>query len=474
MAKLKPHPSPRSGFLAQRGAAGTTFGIRLATPTRSPAKTPTSPCVTRNFSNSILKILGAKNRIRKSSHDAGNQTSRGKGATPSFPHFLAGLAFLSGVALLPLQAALVTVTNVTGEESDGDLISIERDDLVFGDGTKLALAEVRSIVLASGGGSREGTETVFLSCGSVVHCAGVALTDAEEISFQIAGGTAASFPIDAVRGVRFLPERKDSLFERNLAGKGDHDSDRVYLPQGAELRELSGLLDGLSADQVVLDRSGSMVEIPRGKVYGVLFAAALEPGLDGLNAQLRSSDGSSLRGKISGLKDGVLSLEMVEDVTLLLPLRTIESIRLRPPNLVYVSDLEPESAVAQPVLAPAREWQRDRNVLGGSLQIGRQIFEKGIGIAGGSRITFANPGVYTKLTALVGIDAGRGVRGDCEAVVLGDGQELARHRLRGGEKPLTLNVDVSSVSSIALHVEPGEDYDLSDHVNWCEAAFLKK
>lgn len=466
-------PSQPSAFSVLHAAVGTTFGRRLGTPKHSQEKMLTSQCDIRNFYNSTLKISGAKSRKPTSRIATDQPSSRGKGVKPSFPLFLVGIAFFF-VAASALPAAPVTVTKLSGNELRSDLKTIDADNLVFADGTKLALSDVRAISLSSGGGSRDGTESVFLSCGSTVHGTGVVLTEEEEVTFLTTGGSEASFPIDAVLGIRFLPERKDSLFERNLAGKGDPDHDRVYVPQGSELRELSGLVDTLSADQVSIDRSGALVEVPRAKVYGLLFAKALTPDLDGLNAQVLLSDGSTVRGKISGLKEGVLSLAMVEKSTLSLPLRAVQNIRLQPPNLVYISDLEPESAVVQPVVAPTREWRRDRNVLDGSLQLGRQVFEKGLGLAGGTRLTFANPDeTYATLTALVGIDAGRGKRGDCEAIVLGDGQELVRKRLRGGEKPIALNVDVSSVSSVVLYVEPGEDYDLSDHVNWCEAAFIK-
>ena len=95
-------------------------------------------------------------------------------------------------------------------------------------------------------------------------------------------------------------------------------------------------------------------------------------------------------------------------------------------------------------------------------------------IRAGTRIAFKNSDAFVSFSATVGIDADRGNRGDCEVVVSGDGQELARHRLRGGEAAVAINVDVSGVSEIMLSAEPGADYDLSDHVNWCEASFLKR
>ena len=392
---------------------------------------------------------------------------------PSF--FLASL--LAFTAFRPAVAAPVTVTQLSGESTSGSISSLDGKRLLLENGTSIATEKIRTIAFGSApsAGERKGTESLFLACGSLLQGSGALLTEEEKIVLQIGVSTPLALPIDAVRGIRFLPERKDSLFERNLAGKGDPNNDRVYVPQGAELRELSGLIESITETQITLDRNGSPVELSRGKVYGLLFATALEPNVEGFNARLRLTDGSMLRGKNAAVSGETFSMDIVQDVSVDLPLRSVANIRLQPPNLVYLSDLEPESAVAQPVLAPSREWQRDLNVLGGALQLGRQVFEKGVGMAAGTRLTYANPDqALIKFTAIAGIDSGRGKRGDCELVISGDGTELVRHRLKGGEDPVVINADIASSSSIVIHVEPGRDYDLSDHVNLCEAAFLKR
>ena len=409
-------------------------------------------------------------------------SSRGKVASASFPRFLhrvtvavvVAVGFSLALAAQQARALEVSIATLTGQEVTGDLEKIENGIAHLVGGNTVAVAEIRRMHFPTSTSRPTGPETVFLSCGSVVTGNIVILTEKEDISIQLAVGGSAAFPIDAVRGVRLLPTRKDSLFERQLAGDGDAEKDRVFVPQETELRELAGVLESLGADQISIDRDGAMVELPRGKVYGVLLANAVEPDVEALNAVVRTTDDSSFRGSIAGFADGMLHLTMVESIEVVLPAQHIDNIRVQPPNLVYVSDLTPASAVVQPVLAPARDWQRDLSVTGKPLQLGQRTFEKGVGMAGGTQITFENPGNFETFTALIGIDFERGERGDCEAVVTGGGKELARHRLKGNAAAIAINVDVSAASEIVLSVEPGEDYDLSDHVDWCEAAFLKK
>ena len=374
-------------------------------------------------------------------------------------------------------AAAVSILTVTGEEHSGTLVAIDAEQIHLSSGdskTELATPDVRSIRFASSTAAPAGAESLILACGTVLSGEAIELTDNEDIAIKLALGGNAAFPIDAVRGIRLQPKRNDSLFERGLTGEGDPENDRVYVPQGPELRELSGILDSMTTSEVVLDRDGVPVELARDKVHGILFANAIEPNLDGLNAVITVAGGSRIRCSITGFSSDSLQLQMVEGVELALRASHVESIRLQPPNLVYVSDLEPEAAVVQPLLAPQREWQRDLSVAGTPLQLGSRTFEKGLGTAAGTELTYQNTDQFAKFTALVGIDPARGKRGDCEVVVSADGRELERHRIKGGGEPVSLHVDVASASTIVLSVEPGEDYDLSDHVNWCDAAFLKK
>jgi hypothetical protein len=73
----------------------------------------------------------------------------------------------------------------------------------------------------------------------------------------------------------------------------------------------------------------------------------------------------------------------------------------------------------------------------------------------------------------VGLDAVTGKTGDCEAVIRADGRELVRQRLRGGEPPTSVRVDLRGVTHLELGVEPGENLDLNDHVNWCDARLIR-
>jgi len=387
----------------------------------------------------------------------------------------AALSLACGLAARAF-AVDATITTLSGDQVTAGILAISNGALSLAGGENIQLDDIRRFDFAPApAAGTKNPETLFLACGSQLLCQGASLNDEEEIEAELLCGTDAVFSIDAVRGIRFLPARPRSLFAKGLEAAGQEtEDDRVYVPKESELRELSGILKELSAELVALHRGGNLVELRRPKVHGVIFAAALSPDMKGLNAKVHLNDGSILKGRIVEWKEDVLSLQMIEDASVRLPASCLKQISIRSARLAYASEMEPASSSIQPILAPRREWQKDKNVLGLPLVVGKQTFEKGLGMAAGTRIRWDLSGKFAKFTAVLGIDAGRAGKGDCEAVVTADGREIFRQRLRGGEKAISLTLDIGDADELSLAVEPGEDYDLSDHVNWCEAAFVKK
>ena len=101
------------------------------------------------------------------------------------------------------------------------------------------------------------------------------------------------------------------------------------------------------------------------------------------------------------------------------------------------------------------------------------VFDQGLGLAAGMRLTYDLDGDFELFTAMIGIDAETNRRGDCEFVVLGDGRELFRQRVRGRDEASLIKVDVSGVRELTIAVDPGKDLDISDHANWAEASLLQ-
>ena len=111
---------------------------------------------------------------------------------------------------------------------------------------------------------------------------------------------------------------------------------------------------------------------------------------------------------------------------------------------------------------------------GNALRLGQDRFEKGLGVASGTTLTFANDASYTLFTATIGIDAQRSPAGDCAFVIRAGKEELFRERLRSTDPAKFIKLEVEDIQALTLTVEPASGgLDLSDDANWAEACFLQ-
>jgi hypothetical protein len=149
-------------------------------------------------------------------------------------------------------------------------------------------------------------------------------------------------------------------------------------------------------------------------------------------------------------------------------------------RLLWLSDLEPTEAIEQPLAAAHFPWKRDRSVGGNAIRLasealptGELEFDRGLGVHASSRLTFEIPSGFNRFAATVGMDAETQGRGDCEVVVKGDGVVLWSQRVRGGEPPEKIDLEIGGMRELSLIVEPGELLDLGDHIDWANARMLR-
>ena len=141
--------------------------------------------------------------------------------------------------------------------------------------------------------------------------------------------------------------------------------------------------------------------------------------------------------------------------------------------MTFASDLDPAEVKEEALVSYAGPWRRDLSVLGHPLTLGQSAFDKGLGVHSRCLLTYACEGQFDSFAATVGIDAETNGKGDCIFQIMGDGKELFNQRVRAGDSALPVSVKVAGIKRVTLAVEPGEDLDIGDHADWCDARFVK-
>lgn len=297
----------------------------------------------------------------------------------------------------------------------------------------------------------------------------------EQIRITIRAGVSWSLPLELARGVRFDVGVTPAAYAQALARPGaDVDQFLVRGEEAGALERLEGLVENASAERVRFELAGKPRDLPRERVYGIVFARPANQSAPSARGWLGIASSGRVPFERLELRDESFVVAGPAGWQATIPRNLVTTVELRPPRLTFLSDLEPMRVEESTVVAPPGPWRRDRSVGGRRLTLGGATFEKGIGVRAASSLTFKLDGRHELFLATVGIDAETQGAGDCEMEVLADeGRSLWKQRVQGGQSPHAVRLDVRNVRSLTLRVLPGEDLDLSDHADWADARLVR-
>ncbi|MEX2185342.1 MAG: NPCBM/NEW2 domain-containing protein [Pirellulales bacterium] len=387
-------------------------------------------------------------------------------------------------------AANETLILLDGKRIEADVTAIDAaSGRISAEGLDRAieLQGLRSLVRPKRDIARaKGAFEVHLTGGGVVMTETLKIAD-ERVTFRSAYGEAA-LPIEAVRAAAFAtdveatdgqaaerPAASDQGREALAAALAQPpgEKDRLLVVVEGKVQTLLGLVSEWQAAGVAFDWEGETRQIPYTRVYAIVLAQ-LGPAHDATGeCAVATTDGSTITGRVAGLADGQLAVRLHQDIGLSVPWDAVESITIKSDRLVFLSDLKPAAVQVRPVVTLERPPQVDRGVMGGPLSLAGQTFEKGLGVMSRTELAFDQPTGFDALAATIGIDDSAAERGNCEFVVLVDGREAFRATMTGKTPPREIRVSTAGGRRVSLVVEPGDDLDLADHADWCDARLLK-
>ncbi len=287
-----------------------------------------------------------------------------------------------------------------------------------------------------------------------------------------------------VRGLVFAPPSDPFACDRLLdeVREVDADHDTVRLRNGDLL---TGAVERIGDRQLHLEVDGRPLTIDLERIALVIFNARLASGEGPLAAAMAVglADGSILgcrslqpvgprvRLELAGGSEAV-AVEYLE-----VPLAQIVYLQSAARLCDYLSSLSPVAFRHVPYLALEWPWRQNRSVIGTRLRTADGgIYLRGLGVHSACRIAYRVPAAARRFRATVALDASAGRRGSVVFRVLlatgGQWQEAFRSPIiRGGDRPLDVDVDLAGSTGVALAVDHADFGDELDRANWLDARF---
>jgi hypothetical protein len=360
--------------------------------------------------------------------------------------------------------------------------------------TALAARELLSVV------PRVAANTVKSTPAKTSPSAWLELVDGSVLAgtaFSVKGGAATialdpggelRFSTRDIRHVRLKPEN-DAVAKRwreLLAAKAT--ADRIVIRKSDEaIDALDGVVRDVTDETVKFDLDGDVVDVKRAKIHGLVYYQAAGRKLPDAACIVHDAAGMKLHAAKISFSGDLLRIETPTGLAIVRPLDRVTKLDFSAGKIVYLSDVDPESVEWTPLVGlprPSPELEklyaprRDRALFGGKLQLpakggGTQSFDKGLALHSRTRIVYRLSGQFRALAAVAGIDSRVRDGGHVRLTIHADERKLFDAPITGKDPATNLDLDVRGAQRLTILVDFGDDLDVADHLNLCDARVTK-
>jgi len=269
----------------------------------------------------------------------------------------------------------------------------------------------------------------------------------------------------------------DVLVVRKLRGGDDETM------QAASLDLLEGVLGDVTNEKVHFTFEDQTIPVDRAKVEGVLYFHPTGRELPSPVCRVADAAGSTWNVKSLTLSDATLQLVSTSGVKFDLPLARLKALDYSLGKIVFLSDLEPETAEWSNAFGPSAALasltklfapRRNTSFDGQPLVIAGQSYDKGLAIHSRTLLEYRLQGKFNKFFALAAIDDAVRPAGNVRLVISLDGKPLGEHTITGKDAAATnLQYDIREGRKLSILVDFGDGLDVADRLHLVNARVTK-
>jgi hypothetical protein len=354
-------------------------------------------------------------------------------------------------------------TNVVVEGFDGTSLRVRVGDAI----EATPIARVARLAWA-----RAAAPAPDAATGAVWLRSGTRLTG----RFESGGGTSITFaangaaapiviPLRHVQAIRFGVPRSDDLDFTRVAGAPEQ-SDVLFALRDEAVTRIGVTVKQVRERELVVDFAGAERTLPVDRAHGIVFGATSGVAADvarGVRVVAAFAGGDVVVARLNAIDAATVTFALDEGPTLTLPRERLARLDFPSDRLARLGEWTPE-LVQIPALDRVWPVLVDRAVGGGPIRIGGETHAHGVVVRPQCRATYALPRAFDWFECTLGIEDGAGRHGDAEVAFALDGDEVRRLRVRAGQPPTAIRLDVRGKKTLTLIVDFGAGLDLGDHV----------
>jgi hypothetical protein len=390
--------------------------------------------------------------------------------------------------VLPLPALLaaapqVQVSTLDGRTIAGELQAISGETVAIqagGSESKIKNADLHSITLEKPAEppAEKPTAWVELADGSRLPATSFFSKDGK-IAITLTDGAKLDVSVKQIHSVRYSklddPDADASVTEATGDVIGIRKRDTVDFLEGA--------IGDVTKEAVHFTVDGQSIPVNPARVDSLVYAKrASDDNGPAPVCIVEETSGAALRAKSVELADGKLRLSLLAGGIVERPLDAVRRLDFSAGRLTYLSDLKPQSVEWTPFFDLGKQSPALAKFLGPHFDRGREEavmrldekeYKRGVSLTSRTKMVYRLPAQSKRFRALAGIDDGVGNLGSVQLVIQGDDRQLYSGKLTGSDPPVELDLDLAGVRRLTILVDFGDDLDVADHLNLCEARIVK-
>jgi hypothetical protein len=275
----------------------------------------------------------------------------------------------------------------------------------------------------------------------------------------------------------------DEKFNPNLSTGHEAATDQVRVRMKTNaIDTLDGVVEDITKDTVNFKLDGSSIPIKQNKIVSVMYVRRADADPPTPVCVIDDASGGHFEAKAIALAGEQLTLTTLSGLEMKIDLNLVSKLDFSSGKIKYLSDIKPETVTVTPFIdvpkqstaiqqyyAPRIDRGRDDPLL----KVDGKSYSKGISLLSRTEMTFKMPTKFRRFQGIVGIDDSVGDEGNVVFKVIGDGKELFSQSISGREKAIPLDVDISNVRKLTILVDYGEDLDVGDYLDICDARIVK-
>ncbi len=397
------------------------------------------------------------------------------------------LIFLASSAVTALPNADIAL--IDGSQIRGELTAISDQEVtvtVDQQAQTVASEQLQSIIFSKATATVPdgNTMTVRLHDGSTLMAQSVLatatnarITISEDVSYRLNSDSLSSIQFKA------LTEQAQQDYDAILDAESAGDVLIVLRPSGA-IDELEGIIERIDDQAVTFNFDGDRIPVELTKLAGVKL---LQPG--SLKVLPTACSLTDLNGNVWRARDFSLNAEentltfetgMGDEISL--KQDQIQKLQFASTNVVYLSDLTPESSQWTPYLSGRLIRNRlnqlyspakDRSANGGEIVIGQQQFSKGLSLRSKTILTYRLTEEFKTLQLTAGLATETKGRGNIDLIILGDNKQLFQDAIEDPGDIRQLELDITGIRRLSITVDYGKNLDFGDLLHLGDAKLIK-